>query len=351
MQVQRRKPEAPKLPKPMTPRTPKPAPRAVKDGFAVNSKKVAAPATAATKQSISERINDVSKAVNAWSGYAGSVGAYASAGVDRKLASTTAGMKNLTRTFNSLAAEKAVVGRGYQTSIKQMQSLLKNPVVLKDADLTRRIKNQLTSTVDIAKTHLAKYDKPLGTMKSMFKENKAVFDKLDDVSKKLAKTGQALSALGAVTNGLSAGLDSAAETKLGKLVDGVTAGSLNYFFGAAIGTTPVGMAVGALDAFTGNNLSNTLNSLSTTVATMGEYVATGSTKGLQDLAEKQRKGDFGFIIQGANAAGTALTTLGNPQKMQEFADSMARGDGGPIGRFGNALGEGLFGLYRAAGGR
>ncbi len=355
MQVNQKKiaPKPPALPRPMAPRTPR-APVKVKDGFTVNQKKTAAPTPAAeakTQISIAERINEVSKSVNLWSGWAGSVASYATAGADLGKTLSAGKRKTLVRGFASLAAERAVVARGYQTSIKQMQSLLKNPVVVKNADLTRRIQKQILTTTDIAKKHLGTFDKPLQTMNTVLKENKAVLAKLDDATKKLAKTGQGLAVLGAFTNGLSAGLDSAAETKLGKIVDGVTAGSLNFFFGAAIGSTPVGMAVGALDSFTGNNLSNTLNSLSTTVVTVAEYATTGSTKGLEDLAAKQRKGDFGFIIQGSSAAGEALTTLGDPRKMQEFSDAMARGDGGPIGRFGNALGEGFFGIYQSLGGR
>lgn len=300
---------------------------------------------------VQTRVNDLSKAINAWSGYAGSLASVGNFVADKKLGSTAASMKNLTRVFNSVAAEKAVVARGYQRGISQMRNLLKNPAVASNPQLAARIKNQLATTLNIAKGHLAKYDKPLDTMRGAFRRHDGIFKALDNTSKGLAKAGQALAVLGAVTNGVSAGLDSAAQTKLGKVLDGVTAGSLNYFFGAAVGTTPVGIAVGAVDAFTGNNLANTLNSLSTTVATMGEYVTTGSTKGLEELAAKQQKGDYGFIIQGAASAGNALTTLGDPQKMQGFADAMARGDGGPIGRFGNALGEGFFNIYQNLGGR
>lgn len=201
---------------------------------------------------------------------------------------------------------------------------------------------------------LSRVDDALGKTDDLIRANEDVLRTAPRVLDATDKLGTALDVIGATTNGVTEGINSPATTTAGKVANGLAAGALNFFTGKV--TNPV---VNAVDSLTGQNISNAYNNTAASVVVGAEAavltarnwaqegrasLSTVETQGLQNLADKQASGDWGWGVQAAAAAGQGLSALTEDasqrsQAMADFSDRALAGDYGPIARGAAWLGE------------
>ncbi|HEX5747436.1 MAG TPA: hypothetical protein VFZ09_14420 [Archangium sp.] len=321
--------------------TPEPQAKPHEVGFSGESRFEVADARAggAEKKTPLEQAAELSSTVNTWGGAAGSLlyGLDKKLNIGAKLQNTQQGVNTALNNRAHLAVGRELVERGYDKTIQQTKNLLNNPAVKKDPQLMGRLQKQLQIATQSKAKALKPFDTSLRRMDDFLAANKSKLANLSKQSKALGVIGDSLTAAGAATNGFSVAANSPAQTQAGKIVDGVLAGVTNYLFGKGPGLA----GIGAVDAVTGQHISNALNGVVGTAVTLAEAGITGDTKGLEELARKSQSGDYGIFLQAGNAAGNAITTLGDPNSRERFVEDAASGKYGVVGQFGNALGEGL----------
>ncbi len=286
-----------------------------------------------------EQASKVSGLINQVGGFAGAVH-YAldkKFNLEGRVQTTAAGLEKALNDRAHIATGRRLVAQGFDKSIGQINNLLKNPVVKKHPEVAKRLQGQLQTVQNLKAQKLAPFDKALGRLNTAIQANAPKLASLSKHAQAMKLVGDALTLTGAVTNGVSAGINSPAQTRVGKVVDGLLSGIANQ----ALGKAPGAGAVGALDAVTGQHISNALNGSIGTAVTVAEAVITRDTRGLEELVRKSQAGDYGALFQGASGAGQAIASLGDPAAQQRFIQDAASGKYGPIGQFGNALGDGL----------
>jgi hypothetical protein len=131
----------------------------------------------------------------------------------------------------------------------------------------------------------------------------------------LKRGSTGLDALGAGATALGQGMDSSAETMIGKITSGGAAGAFSwatrnnpYVFAADM----VGMATGV------DGPSVIMNSSFESIAVAGEGLITGSTGGMESLHQRQLNGDFGIVFREAAQAGDFWAKNGVVGGMSQF---------------------------------
>jgi hypothetical protein len=339
----------PTLPtEPPKPKPPAPEVKARTPGFSGDSSFQVADARAkgaekAEQKTPLQQASDVSSTINSWGGAAGSL-LYAldkKLNIGARLQNTQQGVNTALNNRANIAVGRELVERGFDKTIGQINNLLKNPTVQKHPKVVAQLRSQLQVATRLKADKLKPFDSALRRMDDFLAANKSKLANLSKQARALGAIGDALTAAGAATNGFSVAANSPAQTRAGKVVDGVLAGVTNYLFGKGPGLA----GLGAADAVTGQHVSNALNGVVGTAVTMAEAAVTGDTAGLEALASKSQNGDYGIFLQAGNAAGNAIASLGDPSARERFVQDAAAGKYGVVGQFGNALGEGLGRLF------
>lgn len=284
--------------------------------------------------------------LNTWIGQAGA----AQVGVDKALQTAIQNGKPTLQQYEALVKQRANVAvqarmatEGLNKSIQQTERLLANPIVQKDAALVGSLKRELDIAKSVRKDIVGPFQKSYARLGNQIAEvgrKTGHLQKLSQASKNWARVGDGLAYASGITTGLLVGMDSAAQSQIGKFVSGTVAGTVNTLFNKNLG------GVAAVDALTGSHVSNALNGVSETLVVGAEAIATGKLDGLYSLNEKMANGSYGGFIQAGSAAGHGIEAIFDPDKREDFVKRAERGDlGGFIGQFGNALGEGLGRLF------
>lgn len=142
-----------------------------------------------------------------------------------------------------------------------------------------------------------------------------------NTSARIHTASSALNVAGGVLTGVSQYQNSNAQSTAGRTVSATGAGSLAVAVGAR---HPYLAAADAAASLLGSpeTPSNVLNRSVDTIATVGEGLITGDTRGMESLHQRNLRGDHGPVFQAAAEAGEFWAEHGIVGGLRQFGDAV-----------------------------
>jgi len=132
----------------------------------------------------------------------------------------------------------------------------------------------------------------------------------------LGKYNTGLAVVGSAANGVNQGLNADATTTTGKVLTGVGAGGMSF---AASRVHP---GIAAVDLATGGAVSQNVNNGVNGFVTVVDGLATGNSRGMENLHQENLRGDNGAIAREAAEAGDFWAEKGVSGGLSEFGDAV-----------------------------